>query len=178
MAFDFPENVSKLALLDVIPTFEMIKLINLDFSKSTYHWFFLAQPSPLPETLIKNSAEFYLNYTLQSWAENANAFTDEAKQEYLKYLKMDSVLEAMCNDYRAGLTTDVEHDEFDKKNGNKINCPLMVLWGEKETDGVSFDNVEIWKKWANDVQGNPVKSGHFMMEESPDEVLKEFINFF
>lgn len=178
MAFDFPEKVIKLSVLDIIPNYEMIKLVNLEFSQSTYHWFFLAQPSPLPENLIKNSAEFYLDYTLRSWSGNYAAISDEAKSKYLQHLQRDSVLSAMCNDYRAGLTFDVKHDETDYENNNKIICPLMVLWGEKETDGVSFDNIEIWKRWATDVQGESIKSGHFLMEENPKKVVRKFMHFF
>ena len=178
MALDFPEKISKLAVLDVIPTYEMIKLVNLEFSQSTYHWFFLAQPYPLPENLIKNSSEFYLDYTLRSWSENYEAISDKAKVQYLQCLRQDAVLSAMCNDYRAGITFDVDHDKTDFENNNMITCPLMVLWGQKETDGVSFDNIEIWKKWAIDVQGESIKSGHFLMEEKPHEVVEKFVNFF
>ena len=37
--------------------------------------------------------------------------------------------------------------------------------------------VDIWKRWASDVRGSVIQSGHFVAEERPAEVLATLVPF-
>ena len=47
-------------VLDISPTLAMYERTTMDFATLYYHWFFLIQPEPLPETLIGANPGFYL----------------------------------------------------------------------------------------------------------------------
>ncbi|AXY73086.1 alpha/beta hydrolase [Paraflavitalea soli] len=178
MAFDHPQTVTRLAVLDIIPTGEMADRMTFDLALALPHWWLLAQPYPFPETLIIQQAEYYLKNTLDSWSGNKKSITEEAWQEYLRCFKNPSVIRAMCEDYRAGATVDVQYDRHNKDRGQRITCPVLVLY---PTDffAARFGNpVSVWEKWAVDVQGMAVESGHFLMEEIPGEVSKALDDFF
>src|ERR1700731_3405467 len=73
LTLDHPDNVTKVAVLDIVPTRTVFKSINQQLATSYYHWFFLIQPAPFPETLINNSIEFYMGRG-----------TSETQKEYLR----------------------------------------------------------------------------------------------
>jgi haloacetate dehalogenase len=177
MALDSPERVTRLAVLDIVPTLETVEMTNRDLALATYHWFFLAQPHPLPETLIGGNPEFFLEYTINSWLAREGALDADAMSEYRRCFRKKSVIRATCEDYRAGMTVDLDHDRADREAGRRIICPVLALWGQKRTDGREFDSLAIWKRWANDVTGGPVPGGHFLMEEAPEETLAALVDF-
>ncbi len=178
LALDHPERVSRLAVLDIIPTLEMAETVDLGLATGTYHWFFLAQPPPLPERLIAGDPGFYLDFTLDSWAGDPAAIDPEARAQYRRCFEQDSVIAAACADYRAGLTTDLTHDRADLAAGHKIACPLLALWAAQSTDGKPIDYEGTWRRWAEDVSGAEVSSGHFLMEEAPEETMLSLREFF
>lgn len=69
-------------LLDIAPTYKMYNTTEREFATADYHWFFLIQPYPLPETLISANADFFLETCLRRWSGNFAAFTPEALAEY------------------------------------------------------------------------------------------------
>jgi haloacetate dehalogenase len=184
LALDFPETVTRLATLDIVPTLEMAERVDLELAVSTYHWFFLAQPPPLPERLILGDPDFYLEHTLRSWlgpkGEIApDAITPEALAEYRRCFRQDSVVRAACADYRAGLTSDLENDRADREAARRIACPLLALWGaESSEQKAAFDFEAIWHGWAEDVTGAAIDAGHFLMEEAPEETADALLRFF
>lgn len=178
MAFDFPDVVAALAVLDIIPTGEMADRMSFDLALGIMHWWLLAQPYPFPETLILENPEFYLKHTLDSWSGNKPVISDEAFQEYLRCFKNPAVVRAMCEDYRSGATADVQHDRQDKTAGQRITSPVLALY-PSDFFAASFGNpVDVWKKWAVNVQGIAVESSHFVMEEIPEVVSKALAVFF
>ena len=58
LALDHPGRLSKLAVLDILPTFDYWERMNRLYALKIYHWTFLAQPYPLPETLIVGKSGF------------------------------------------------------------------------------------------------------------------------
>jgi haloacetate dehalogenase len=176
MALDHPERVARLALLDIIPTAEVWARMDKRLALSTYHWAFLAQPADLPERLIGNDPEFFLRWTLDSWAAKPDWWTKEAFAEYLRCLSDPAAVHAMCEDYRAGATIDLVHDRSDA--ARKLGCPLLVLWGAAGKNARHFDFLAVWRERADDVRGRGLACGHFMAEEAPDETyaaLREFL---
>jgi len=175
MAFDYPDTVTKLALIDVVPTYTVYTHLTKEFATVYYHWFLLVQPSPLPETILGSSAEFFL----RTWAFNGlipDVIPPETFAEYLRCFKNPATLHAMCEDYRAGATIDLEHEKSVLKK--KIKCPVLVLWGSKGAMGLLYDVLAEWQKRAIDVRGKAFDGSHWLPEEFPEDVSAELISFF
>lgn len=182
LAFDHPGRVEKLALLDIVPTAAMWQGMDARSAIKAYHWLFLAQPAPLPETLIGQAALFFLERTLASWsaAKNLDCFDPRALAHYRAAFNETSHIHAFCEDYRAGATFDRDYDEADQKTGRKVEMPLCVLWGTQGIPGRptgSATPLEIWRQWAADVRGQAIESGHFLPEENPQATLTALLAF-
>jgi haloacetate dehalogenase len=172
MALDHPARVAKLAVLDIIPTYEQFAQVDRQSALGSFHWYFLAQPHDFPERLIGGDPEFYLRAMLRSWAGDPGCFSDEAMTEYLGAFRDPQVVHATCEDYRAGATIDVALDEMDLKHGRRIECPLLALWGERGRPHKRRQVLETWKRWATDVGGDGLDCGHFLPEEAPTETAR------
>ena len=170
---DHPDRVTKLAVLDILPTHTVYQQVNKALATAYYHWFFLIQPAPFPETLIGNNAEFYLNAMLGRF--KPQAITAEAFAEYLRCFRDPATIHATCEDYRAAATIDLSHDEADLDH--KIAGPVLALWGEKGFLHKRYDVLAIWRERAVDVRGKAVPCGHFLPEEAPEETLAELRTF-
>jgi haloacetate dehalogenase len=175
LALDRPECVERLAVLDIVPTGDALRLADARFARSFWHWFFLAQPDGLPERMIGADPEaFYFRQRYQA----RELFEPEALEDYLRCVRRPETIHAMCEDYRAGVTIDFELDEADR-GSKRIECPVLVLWGGRGRLGELYDDVlAIWRAWADDVRGRPLDCGHFLAEEAPEETLAELLAFF
>lgn len=179
LALDHPGRLSKLAVLDILPTFDYWERMNRLYALKIYHWTFLAQPFPLPETLISGNPDFFLRQKMasQTKSKNLDAIDPRALEHYLAPFRDPSRVHAMCEDYRAGAYADFEIDKADRDAGNKITIPMLALWGDAGIASAAATPLDTWKNWATNVRGAPVDSGHFLTEENPDvtaKMLKEF----
>jgi len=171
MALDHPECVGKLAVLDIVPTGEAFRRANMAFGLGYWHWFFLAQPDPLPERMIgANPDNFYFRGP-------RDLFDSEALADYLRCVRNPETIHAMCEDYRAGATIDFALDEADRGN-RRIACPVLALWGRRGQLEAWYDVLAIWRDWASDVRGRALDCGHYLAEEAPEEVAAELADFF
>ena len=179
LALDHPGRLIKLAVLDIIPTFEMWHRMDHTLAMKVWHWPFLAQKYPMPEMLIEKAPIEYLDYKMASWtkAKDLSAFDPRALAHYRAFFSDPLRIHATCEDYRAGETTDLGHDEFDHAARNKISTPMIALWGSA---GIPSENspLAIWKDWAKDVTGKAIDSGHFLAEENPDATARALLEFF
>lgn len=175
LALDHPERVLQLAVLDVVPTLETWEQLSSSNGLFAYHWYFLAQKAPFPERLIGADPAYFLRHTLDSWCGTEGAIGEEAFAEYLKAFDADTI-RASCDDYRAGATIDRELDAADRKAGRRIECPVLALWSDPT--GGRTGMLEIWRRWANDVQGSGLPAGHFLPEEVPERVISRLLAFF
>jgi haloacetate dehalogenase len=99
--------------------------------------------------------------------------------EYVRAFSNPAAIHASCEDFRAAAGVDLEMDEADDKAGRKIECPLHALWGAKGTIGPLWDVLATWReKCAAPVTGKALDCGHFLQEESPQNVLAELNQFF
>ena len=153
----------------------------MDYQKalSTYHWLFLAQPAPLPETLIGHDSDFYLEHLLNRWAGDRAALNPQAVAAYARDFRKPEVIQATCEDYRAGMSVDLAHDRADRDQGKRIECPLLVLWGRDYLgDKTAAGPLAIWRDWAaNTVHEVALDCGHFIAEERPQacaDAIREF----
>ena len=181
LALDFPDRVLSFTPLDVVPSETAFRNMNSDLSFAWFHWHLMRQPYPLPETLIGNSAKVYLDFLFERWTAVEGAITNEAYQEYLRCFNNTETIRSTCLDYRS-VEQDILHDQLDLKN--KLKCPVLVLWAGnmQKRKGWQTGNVlnmiDVWKERAENVIGRSIDSGHFLPEESPDDVLIELVNFF
>jgi haloacetate dehalogenase len=180
LALDHPGRVERLATLDIIPTYDMWHGMDHTFAMKVWHWLFLAQPAPLPETLIGKAPLEYWNLKSASWtkAKNLACFDPRALAHYHAFFQDPSRIHATCEDYRAGATSDLAHDEADRAAGNKIGCPTLVLWGSAGIPSETASPLATWHHWANDVRGEAIDSGHFLCEENPDATAAALLAFF
>jgi len=170
LALEHPEAVSHLAVLDNVPVLDMWESIGADAAVGAYHLFFLAQPSDLPERLLAGSPEAFVDSFLDGWTTVGGTISDEARAAYHRTFSCPEDIRAVCEDYRAGATVDLEHDRADGEAGRRIAAPLLVLWQEPGGAAPPFDPLAIWRGWADDVTGRGLDCGHFLPEERPDEV--------
>jgi haloacetate dehalogenase len=173
MALDHPDKVTKLAVLDIVPTHKLYQHVNKAFATAYYHWFFLIQPAPFPETLIGNNVEFYLNSLLGRL--KPQAITPEAFAEYLRCFRDPATIHATCEDYRAAASIDLIHDDADMDR--KVTCPVLALWAEKGAMHKIYDVIATWRERAVNVSGKPLPGGHFLPEEAPEETFTELKAF-
>lgn len=176
MALDFPEKIKKACVMDIVPTLHMFRTTDQDFATGYYHWFFLIQPENLPEHMIGADPAFYLGEKLKRWSAPGMVFNDEALAEYVRCFSQPETIHASCEDYRAAASIDLKHDEQDR-NG-KIGCPLLVLWGAKGFVNQTYAVLDVWRDYANLVDGRALDCGHFLPEEKPTEVTNALMAFF
>lgn len=181
LAFDQPERLEKVAVIDIIPTASMFR----DMSKPKsalrkYHWLFLAQPAPFPETMIGAATDYFLEHTLASWtaAKDLSAFDPAALAHYRAAFADPARTHASCEDYRAGAADDRLQDEQDLKAGRKITVPMLALWGDAGIPASGISPLDVWREFARDVQGMSVPSGHFVPEENPAACAESLLKFF
>lgn len=178
LAIDHPQAVQRLALLDIVPTIEHFERADMAFGLGYYHWFWFAQPHPFPETLISKAPEDWFFAHTAREPKDRDFFAPEALADYLEAARNPEMVRGMCEDYRAATTIDIVHDRESRAAGDKIACPLLVLWGAKGKIGVWYDPIAIWRQYAaGDVTGEPVPSGHYLAEEAPEAVLAALDGF-
>ncbi|MBU3577978.1 alpha/beta fold hydrolase [Polynucleobacter sp. UK-Kesae-W10] len=178
LAMDYPESVLKLLMLDISPTLTMYDNTTMEFAKGYWHWFFLIQPEPVPETLIGANPEYWLKNHMGRHA-GTGIFSPERWAEYLAGASNPESMHAMCEDYRAAATIDLEHDREDRRNGKKLQMPVRVLWGEHGLVNKCFKPAEDWNQVAAmPVSGKAVPSGHYIPEELPEGLIEEARQFF
>jgi haloacetate dehalogenase len=177
LALDQPQAVQRLMLLDISPTLTMYERTTMELARLYYHWFFLIQPAPLPETLIGAAPLFFLRQKLGGWGSGAGTFFDpRALTEYERCFD-SAAIHAMCEDYRAAADIDLEHDRADA--AQRIECPVRVLWGERGVIHRLFTPLADWQaKAAAAVTGRPTPTGHYIAEEAPALFAEEVEAFF
>lgn len=178
LALDYPASVRRLALLDVLPTLAVWEAMDWASALSTYHWSFLAQPAPMPERLIGHDPDFYLHHLLDRWAGNKALLEDEAVWAYAAAFRRPAVIEAACEDYRAGATIDIDHDRADREAGRRIGCPALLLWGRRYLHTPEGSPLDVWRGYARDIRDEAFDCGHFLAEEEPERTASALAAFF
>ena len=173
IALDFPEKVIKMILLDIIPTIEHFERTNMEFAMGYYHWFWLAQRSPIPESVINKAPEEWFFAHTSREEKDKNFFDPIALNDYLDCVKNPETIKAICEDYRAAATIDLIDDKKSRDNNIKIKTPTLVLWGNKGKLEQWYEPLSIWQNYcSSDLRGNAINSGHYLAEENPDEIIK------
>lgn len=177
MALDHPNAVEKLVTLDIAPTLSMYEQTSLAFARAYWHWFFLVRPAPFPETLIRADPDLYLKQTMGTRSAGLAPFADAAYAEYLRCLRDPATAHGLCEDYRASITIDLEHDRQTRADGGRITCPFLALWGADGVIQQCFDPLAEWRALCDHVQGGALPCGHYIPEEAPDALLAQVLPF-
>jgi haloacetate dehalogenase len=176
MALDYPDNVTKLAVLDIVPTHHVFGRVDKELATAYYHWFFFIQPYDLPETLIGANPSYYLRKKLSGWGTSLETFAPDALSEYERCFDA-ATIHASCEDYRASASIDLVHDEADLDEGRKVECTLLALWGGRGVMERIYDVEAVWQEYAGNAKGKPLDAGHFLAEERPAETAQELRRF-
>lgn len=176
MALDSPERIDAVAVLDVVPTGEVWSRADATLAFLYWHWSFLAQPAPLPERMISADPQVFFDHHVRGLGlgRAPGRYPPERMAAYRRLLDDPSVVEAICEDYRAGATVDRDHDDVDQRQQHLIRCPLLALWS---THGalprLYGDVLEVWRTWATDVRGHGMDASHFLVEDEPLALVRE-----
>lgn len=175
MALDHPERVNRMVLIDIAPTATMYALTNREFATRYFWWFFLIQPYDLPERLIAADPDYFLDRHLAGQIKVEGALDPRVVAEYRRCYRDPATRHAICEDYRAAASIDLEDDAADA--GRLIESPLLVLWGAYGTVGRLFDVEGSWRPKARHVRGRALPCGHSPQEEVPEILLSELNSF-
>ena len=173
MCLDHPERVERMVSLDIVPTHHLLTNLSVGWGAESYHWFFLAQKAPYPETLICRDLDYYIKYKLNKRGVGLDIFSKEAMAEYVRCTTPEQI-HAVCEDYRATLTVDFEMDKADFGR-RQIACPVLHLWGSNSHVGRNFQPIHAWAPWCRDVRGWAVPTGHYPAEHRPDLDLSDVL---
>lgn len=176
MAIDRPARIERLAALEIVPTHHVLTNVSLGWGLESYHWFFMAQKAPFPERLICADLDYYIHYKLNKKGVGLEIFSQPAMAEYVRCTTAEQI-HAVCEDYRATVTLDLEMDKADYGK-RRIACPVLVIWGSNSHCGRHFRPLEAWSEWADDLRGFDVPTGHYPAEHRPDLILSAFQSFF
>jgi len=181
LALDHPGRLAQLAVLDIVTTWDMWHRMDARLATRAWHWTFLSLPAPFPETLIGRDPKFFFDSRAAagSRAKKVSIFDLRALAHYHAAYEDPSRIHAMCEDYRAGRTTDLAHDDTDRASAKKIGSPVLALWG---TSGLpanaGLDVLAAWRDWAPDLRGFAIDSGHYLPEENPEATARALLEFF
>ena len=181
LALDHPGRLEQLAVLDIVTTWDMWHRMDARLASRAWHWTFLALAEPFPESLIAHDPKFFFDYRAAAGAkgQNVDIFDARALAHYHAAYQDPTRIHAMCEDYRAGRTSDLKHDEADRAAGKKIGCPVFASWGAQGLPAnAGLDTLACWRDWASDLRGSPVESGHYVPEENPAATAQALLNFF
>ena len=176
LALDYPDAVERLAVIDIAPTATMYAETDKAFASRYFWWFFLIQPEPLPERLIAGDPEFFLRTHIEGQSKTPGSTEPEAFAEYLRCYLNPATRHAICEDYRAAAGIDLEHDAEDA--AQRVQAPLLALWGAEGTVGHLYDVLETWREKAGHVEGRALPCGHTLQEEMPEQTAAELLAFF
>ena len=175
LALDHPDRVERLAVLDVIPTVEALDRADSCFALGFWPWTLLAQPDPLPERLLAGDPDAAVENALQEWGTDRAVFSDESVDSYIAALRDPSAIHAICEEYRAAATIDLEQDRADRAAGRQIDCPVLLLWAADGPLDTWYEEaggpLTVWRTWAPRVDGRAVTGGHFFPESNPDDTV-------
>ena len=181
MCLDHPQAVIRAAILDIIPQHHLYNNMTLPWGRFSWHWLFNIQPEPMPEKMMGADPDWFIEKKLAKTKQGLSFFDPRALEEYKRCFRNPETIHAICEDYRACADIDFEMDTKDFEAGRKVECPALILWGA--SGGVGRNSkptpAEIWKRYAsNIVDAHPVSSGHYLMDEAPQETTAALHKFF
>jgi haloacetate dehalogenase len=180
MALDHPDRVTRLAVLDILPVETVWQRADAKFALGYWPWSLLAQPAPLPETMLAASAAAVIDHALGAWGSAAEMFSPQVRAAYVEALRDPGHAHAICEEYRAAAGIDRAHDAADREAGRKIRAPVLALWSAQGPldSWYAEGPLALWRDWADDVRGHALEGGHFFPEAAPEPTAEALRQFF
>jgi haloacetate dehalogenase len=179
LVLDHPGTVTRLAVLDIVPTRHVLGNVTRAMATAYYHWFFLTAPNGIPEHLIAADPSYWIRSFISPLLGEGASIEAEVMEDYIRCFRDPGTIAGSCGDYRSGASTDLVHDEETFAAGQKIECPVLALWGAQAFVGRGYEPLSVWRQYAADVRGHALPTGHFLPEEAPDLVnaaLRKFLD--
>ena len=177
LALDHPGAVTRLAVLDIVPTHHVFSHVTRAMATAYYHWFFLTVPNGLPERLIGADPGLWVRSLIAPLLGPGASIDPPVMDDYIRCFSDPATIAATCADYRAAASTDLVHDEENFAAGQKIECPVLALWGTEAFVGRGYEPLKVWQQYATDLRGQALRTGHFLPEEAPGLVITALRNF-
>jgi len=179
MCLDHPQKVARAAIIDIVPQHYLYGNITKAWATFSWHWFFNIQPYDMPEKMMSADPDWFIKKKLAKSEKGLSFFDPDALADFMRCFRNPETIHAICEDYRAGASIDLEMDEADFKAGRKVERPLLLLWGATGGVGRNQNSMEIWPRYASDIRaGKALPSGHYVNEEAPEETYTELRAFF
>jgi haloacetate dehalogenase len=176
LALDAPDAVLSLTLMDIAPTHHVLAALDHRVARAYYHWFFLSQPAPFPETMIGHDPDAYFESCLLGWgAADLSDFAPAALHSYRQAWRDPATIAAMCTNYRAAIDVDFALDAADLDQ--TVKCPTLILFGKDGVVGRSYDVAAIWADRLSAMQTRAIPGGHFFAEQHPQETAQALRSF-
>jgi haloacetate dehalogenase len=178
LALDHPGAVTRLAVLDIVPTRHVLHNVTRAMATANYHWFFLATGNGIPEHMIAADPGYWLRSLIGPLLGEGASIEPEVMEDYIRCFRGPGAIAGSCADYRSAPGIDLVHDDEAFAAGQKVECPVLALWGEQSFVGRGYEPLRVWQQYAADVRGNALPTGHFLPEEAPDLVsaaLRDFL---
>jgi haloacetate dehalogenase len=171
-ALDHPDAVTRLVIMDGLPVVEHLERLNEAFVRAWWHWWFMGQTDKPAERVISADPDAW--YVTPS----PEVMGAEAHADLWAALRDPAVVHGMCEDYRAGLRIDREHEEADRAAGRRVACPMLFLRAAHDDIDIHGDPVAIWRPWvAGSLSAGVIDSGHHQAEEQPGQVAAALLDF-
>jgi haloacetate dehalogenase len=171
-AMDHPEVVSHLVIMDSLPVIEHLERTDAAFARAWWHWWFLGQTDKPAERVICADPD--------AWYQTAGpaAMGEGNHADLWAALHSPAVVHGMCEDYRAGLRIDRDHDEADRAAGRQIMCPTLLMESANDDLDIHGDPAAIWAPWlAKPLHHRIIDCGHHQAEEAPASVAQALLSF-
>jgi haloacetate dehalogenase len=182
LALDHPQRVTRIAVLDIVPTASAWQRADARFALAFWPWLLLAQDAPLPETFIASGPKEIVDHALSAWGSSTGAFPPDVRAAYVDALRDPAHVHAICEEYRAAASLDRDHDFDDRARGNRIACPLLALWSADGPVDTWYTTeggpLALWREFAQDVRGERIDGGHFFPEQNPQRTAEILGRFF
>ncbi len=176
LALDFPDRVATLTVMDIVPTHHLLTTLTHQVARAYYHWFFLAQPEPFPETMIGHDPDAFFERCLLGFGKaELSDFAPELLDAYRAAWRDPAAIHAMCSDYRAAIDVDLGHDAAD--SGRRVDCPALVLNGAEGAMARAMDVAATWAPRLSLMDHAAIPGGHFFPDQSPAETAEALGDF-
>ena len=170
LALDRPERVTRLAVLDMVPTLETWARMDRSAGLAAYHWLFLAQPAGpagAPDRrrsgLLSPVDARELGRAGPTPSTRGRSPSTSERSGTRRFDPRDLRGLPGRGDRRPG------GDAADRAAAASPARPRPL--GRAAAAGRDWDPVAIWRDWASDVRGQALPCGHFLPEEAPGETL-------
>src|ERR1700751_4325692 len=167
LTLDPPEAVARLALLDIVPTRHVLHNVTLKMAAAYYHWFFLPAGNGIPEHMIGADPGYWIRSIVVAVRGGGGSLDAAVMEDYVRCFSDPRTIAGSCADYRSAANIDLVHDDETFAAGQKLECPVLVLWGSQGFVGRGYHPLSVWQEYANDVRGEALPTGHFLPEEAP-----------